>query len=140
MTAVPPCCCDAALQEKVPFAEEILVTKVELEEKSSRISELEQQVTELTMQTEYQLRLKDLHLQEKTKELTEKFSIELEADKHKFELLLQEKNEQELEYEERLKQMEGRGQQQLATLDSQYQAKLMAEVRQRRRCCINAMQ
>ncbi len=35
----------------------------ELDEKRSRMTELEQQVAELTMQTEYQLRLKDLHLQ-----------------------------------------------------------------------------
>lgn len=47
------------------------------------------QVAELTMQTEYQLRLKDLHLQERVKELTEKFTAELENDRQKFELLLQ---------------------------------------------------
>lgn len=41
------------------------------------------------MQTEYQLRLKDLHLQERVKELTEKFTAELENDRQKFELLLQ---------------------------------------------------
>ena len=46
------------------------------------------------MQTEYQLRLKDLHLGERVKELNERFAVELEADKHKFELLLAEKNEQ----------------------------------------------
>ena len=34
------------------------------------MAELEQAVAELTMQTEYQLRLKDLHLQERVKELT----------------------------------------------------------------------
>ena len=56
------------------------------------------------MQTEYQLRLKDLHLQERVKEMTEKFTSELETDRQKFELLLQEKNEQEMEYEEKLKQ------------------------------------
>ncbi len=56
------------------------------------------------MQTEYQLRLKDLHLQERVKELTEKFTAELDADRQKFDLLLQEKNEQEMEYEDKLKQ------------------------------------
>jgi len=43
--------------------------------------------------------------QERIKEVTDKFNAELEADRHKFELLLQEKNEQELEYEEKLKQV-----------------------------------
>lgn len=41
-----------------------------MDEKKSRMADLEQQVAELTMQTEYQLRLKDLHLQERVKELT----------------------------------------------------------------------
>jgi hypothetical protein len=146
----------------------------ELDERRSRMAELEQQVAELTMQTEYQLRLKDLHLQEKVKELTgehvhflrvipppttntleertetfsseggmnwnkamcihscdacaEKFSAELEADRQKFELLVAEKNEGELEGEEKLRVAEERGQAAMAALDAQYQTKIMAEV------------
>jgi hypothetical protein len=41
----------------------VLVSKAELEERRTHVAELEQQVAELTMQTEYQLRLKDLHVQ-----------------------------------------------------------------------------
>ncbi|KAG1658747.1 hypothetical protein FOA52_000860 [Chlamydomonas sp. UWO 241] len=114
--------------ERLEWSAEVLVTRSELDEKKVRMSELEQQVAELTMQTEYQLRLKDLHLQERIKELTEKFTVELETDRQKFELLLAEKNEQEMEYEEKLKASEERSQQQLTTLDTQYQAKIMAEV------------
>jgi hypothetical protein len=51
------------LQEKLPWSEEVLVSKSELEERRNHVAELEQQVAELTMQTEYQLRLKELHLQ-----------------------------------------------------------------------------
>ena len=80
------------------------------------------------MQNEYQLRLKDLAMNEKVKELTERFMAELDVDKNKFDTLLQEKNEQELEYEEKMKQYEEKHQAQLATLDGQYQAKIMAEV------------
>lgn len=50
-------------QEKLPWSAEVLVSKAELEERRTHVSELEQQVAELTMQTEYQLRLKDLHVQ-----------------------------------------------------------------------------
>ncbi|DBA68566.1 TPA: hypothetical protein ACH3X2_013579 [Trebouxia sp. C0005] len=110
------------------YAEEVLVTKSELEEKKQRMSELETQVNELTMQNEYQLRLKDLAMNEKVKELTEKFTAELDVDKTKFDTLLQEKNEQELDYEEKMKQFEEKHQAQLTTLDGQYQAKIMAEV------------
>ena len=89
------------------------------------------QVNELTMQNEYQLRLKDLAMNEKVKELTEKFTAELDVDKTKFDTLLQEKNEQELDYEEKMKQYEEKHQAQLTTLDGQYHAKIMAEVERR---------
>ena len=39
-----------------------MVTKADLEERRSRITELEQRVSELTMQSEYQLKLKDMHV------------------------------------------------------------------------------
>ncbi len=47
------------------------------------------QVNELAMQNEYQLRLKDMDMNEKIRELTDKFSADMEADKHKLDLLLQ---------------------------------------------------
>uniref|UniRef100_A0A7S0YIJ8 Cilia- and flagella-associated protein 57 n=1 Tax=Polytomella parva TaxID=51329 RepID=A0A7S0YIJ8_9CHLO len=115
-------------QERIEFAVEVLVTRSELDEKKARMTELEQQVAELTMQTEYQLRLKDLHLQERIKELTDKYTAEQESDRQKFDALLNEKNDMEMEYEEKLKAAEERSQVQLATLDAQYQAKIMAEV------------
>jgi len=96
------------------------------------------QVNELTMQNEYQLRLKDLAMNEKVKELTEKFTAELDVDKTKFDTLLQEKNEQELDYEEKMKQYEEKHQAQLTTLDGQYQAKIMAEVERRGFFCFFA--
>ena len=58
------------------FAEEILVTKSDLEEKTQSMAELKTKVEELTMQSEYQLRLKDLNYNEKLKEATEKFTQE----------------------------------------------------------------
>ena len=86
------------------------------------------QVNELTMQNEYQLRLKDLNTNERIKDLTEKFTHELETDKAKFELLLQEKNEMEMEYEEKLKQSEERHGGQMHAQEGQYQQKIMSEV------------
>ncbi len=66
----PPLPSCLPVQERVEYSAEVLITRSDLDEKRNRMAELEQQVAELTMQTEYQLRLKDLHLQEKTKELT----------------------------------------------------------------------
>eukprot|EP00217_Crustomastix_stigmatica_P010708 CAMPEP_0183813298 /NCGR_PEP_ID=MMETSP0803_2-20130417/52843_1 /TAXON_ID=195967 /ORGANISM="Crustomastix stigmata, Strain CCMP3273" /LENGTH=1181 /DNA_ID=CAMNT_0026058151 /DNA_START=28 /DNA_END=3573 /DNA_ORIENTATION=- len=115
-------------KEALTFAEEVLVTKSDLEDKKARMAELDTQVNDLTMQTEYKLRLMELNHQEKIKDLTEKYTHEIEGDKSKFELLLQEKNEQEMEYEEKLKQAEERHQQQMAALETTYQQKIMAEV------------
>ena len=85
------------------------------------------------MQNEYQLRLKDLNYNEKLKEATEKFTQELDSDKKNYELLLQAKNDMEMEYEEKIKQFEERHQQQLQALEAQYQQKIMAEARVARR-------
>lgn len=51
----------------------------------------------------------------------DKFTSEVDVDRQKFELLLAEKNEQEMEYEEKLKQADERSQVQLQALDTQYQ-------------------
>ena len=115
-------------KDVMAFAEEILVTKSDLEEKTQSMAELKTKVEELTMQSEYQLRLKDLNYNEKLKEATEKFTQELDGDKKNYELLLQAKNDMEMEYEEKIKQLEERHQQQLQALEAQYQQKIMAEV------------
>ena len=65
-------------KESMAFAEEILVTKTDLEEKTQTMVDLKTKVEELTMQNEYQLRLQDLNYSEKMKETTEKFNQELE--------------------------------------------------------------
>merc|ERR1719440_2487302 len=115
-------------KEMMAFAEEILVTKTDLEEKTQTMTDLKTKVEELTMQNEYQLRLQDLNYSEKIKEATEKFNQELDADKKTYELLLQAKNDMEMEYEEKIKQLEDRHQQQLVALEAQYQQKIMTEV------------
>mmetsp|Transcript_155 Transcript_155/g.483 ORF Transcript_155/g.483 Transcript_155/m.483 type:complete len:1201 (-) Transcript_155:691-4293(-) len=115
-------------KESLPYAEEILVTKSDLEEKTAMMNDLKQKVEELTLQNEYQLRLKDLTHQERIKEMTEKFAQENDAEKMRTEMLLQEKNDMEMEYEERIKTIEERGAANLAAVENQFQQKLMAEV------------
>ena len=110
----------------MPFAEEILVTRSDLEEQASQRNDLKQKVEELTLQNEYQLRLKDMNHQEKVKELTEKFTQEIDAEKARYDMLLQEKNDQEIEYEERIKTMEESHRTAVQSLESQYQQKIMA--------------
>ena len=70
-------------EKDVGYAEEILITKSDLEEKNSMMSELKTRVEELKMENGYQLRLKDMNYNEKIKELTEKFIQEMESLKTK---------------------------------------------------------
>jgi cilia- and flagella-associated protein 57 len=110
------------------FAEEILVTKSDLEEKQIRMNELTSKVEELTLHNEYQLRLKDMNYAEKIKEVTEKFTQELDADKRKYNLLMEEKDDMKLEYEYKIKTLQSRQTRETEELETNYQHKVKAEV------------
>ena len=47
-------------REEIVFSDEILVSKTDVEEKATLMSELKTRVEELKMANEYQLRLKDM--------------------------------------------------------------------------------
>ena len=115
-------------RELLPFAEEILVTKTDLEEQVAIRNDLKQKVDELTLQNEYQLRLKEMNHQEKLKELTEKFTMEVDCEKARYDMLLQEKNDLEIEFEEKIRTLEDRNRSTLLNLETQYQQKMMGEV------------
>ncbi|CAK4985833.1 unnamed protein product [Aphanomyces euteiches] len=115
-------------RENTVFAEEILVTKSDLEEKNTLMIELKNKVDELTLHNEYQLRLKDMNYNEYLKELTEKFTHEIEQEKNKYEVLREDKNDIEMEYEEHVKQIEEKHQQQMQEIEANYQQKIMKEV------------
>lgn len=86
--------------KEVGWAEEILITKSDLEEKNSMMAELKTRVDELKMENGYQLRLKDMNYNEKIKELTEKFIQEMESLKTKNQVLKTEKDKEEAKHEE----------------------------------------
>jgi cilia- and flagella-associated protein 57 len=114
--------------EPLSFAEEILVTKSDLEEKRTRMNELKAKVEELTLHNEYQLRLKDMNYAEKIKEVTEKFTQELDADKRKYNLLMEEKDDMKLEYDYKIKTLRARQGRETEDLEANYQHKVKAEV------------
>lgn len=110
------------------FSEEILVTKSDLEEKNTLMLELKNKVDELMLHNEYQLRLKDMTYNENLKDLTEKFTHEIELEKNKYELLREDKNDIEMEYEEKMKQMEEKHLQQMQEVEAEFQHRIMKEV------------
>ncbi|CAM9492887.1 unnamed protein product [Chrysoparadoxa australica] len=118
---------DGKLQS-MPYADEILVTLTDLEDKNTLMGELKNKVDELALHNEYQLRLKDMTYSEELKEITEKYTAELEQGRNKYMLLKEEKSDLGLEYEERYRQMEEKHQHDLQALENNYQQKIMSEV------------
>ncbi|KAF5888302.1 cilia- and flagella-associated protein 57, partial [Clarias magur] len=80
-------------------AEEILITKSDLEEKNQMMLELKTRVEELKMENEYQLRLKDMSYNEKIKELTEKFIQQIESITSENQVLKSEREKQEVTHQ-----------------------------------------
>uniref|UniRef100_A0A8C3TAC3 Cilia- and flagella-associated protein 57 n=1 Tax=Chelydra serpentina TaxID=8475 RepID=A0A8C3TAC3_CHESE len=92
-------------EKEVGYADEVLITKTDMEEKTQVMLELKTRVEELKMENEYQLRLKDMNYNEKMKELTEKFIQEMESLKTKNQVLKAQKEKQELQYQEQLSEL-----------------------------------
>mmetsp|Transcript_26004 Transcript_26004/g.85576 ORF Transcript_26004/g.85576 Transcript_26004/m.85576 type:complete len:1192 (-) Transcript_26004:44-3619(-) len=115
-------------KEILPFSEEILVTKSDLEEKTAHMVDLKNKVDELHTHTQYTIRLKEKEAKDKLTQLTEKYSSELEGEKARCESLITEKSEMEMEYEEKIKNIEERHAAAVQQMEAQYQQKIMAEV------------
>jgi len=71
---------DASLikDTEIMFADEVLVTKSDLEERTQNMQDLKARIDELKLENEYQLRLRDMTFSEKIKELNEKFITEMD--------------------------------------------------------------
>ena len=119
---------DNAPTQSVMMAEEILVTKSDLEEKAALMAELKAKVEELTLRNNYQLRLKDLNYKEKIKQVEEKFQQELAADKARHQSLVEEKADMEMDYDDKIATLEGKHVQELEELEATYKAKITAEI------------
>ncbi|CAG5118964.1 unnamed protein product, partial [Candidula unifasciata] len=113
--------------KEIGWAEEILVTKNDLEEKNSTLADLNSRVEELKMENEYQLRLKDMTYNEKMKELTEKFIQEMESLKTKNQVLKTDKDREEAKHEEDMAELMEMHAKELQDLESANNQKLMLE-------------
>ncbi|KAH7276822.1 hypothetical protein KP509_39G023300 [Ceratopteris richardii] len=115
-------------KEAFGWAEEVLITKTDLEEMRAHMQELEEKVSELKTDNEYQMRLKDISLNEKVKAISDNFQHQIEEAQARYDKLLQDKNQEELNLEEKQAYMEERHLQQLKELEEQWQQKMMQEV------------
>ncbi|CAO2588725.1 Cilia- and flagella-associated protein 57 [Lemmus lemmus] len=114
-------------EREVGFAEEVLVTKTDMEEKAQVMLELKTRVEELKMENEYQLRLKDMNYSEKIKELTDKFIQEMESLKTKNQVLKAEKEKQDIYHRERIEQLLDKQSRELQDLECCNNQKLLLE-------------
>ncbi|XP_072430665.1 cilia- and flagella-associated protein 57 isoform X1 [Chiloscyllium punctatum] len=113
--------------KEVGHAEEILITKSDLQEKNQLSLELKTRVEELKMENEYQLRLKDMNYSDKIKELTEKFIQEMESLKTKNQVLKTDKDKIEIKHKEDTALILDRHTKDIEDLESINNQKLMLE-------------
>ncbi|XP_072628724.1 cilia- and flagella-associated protein 57 isoform X3 [Canis lupus baileyi] len=114
-------------EREVGFAEEVLVTKTDMEEKAQMMLELKTRVEELKMENEYQLRLKDMNYSEKIKELTDKFLQEMESLKTKNQVLRTEKEKQDVSHREHIEDLLDKQSRELQDLECCNNQKLLLE-------------
>lgn len=107
------------------WSDEVLVTRAELEDCNTMVTELNTKVEELKLNNEYQLKLKDMNYSEKIKETTDKFIQELEIAKSRFEMLQEVRVDYEIEAIEKLKYMEEMHQNNVQNLETGFQAQIM---------------
>nr|XP_055202500.1 cilia- and flagella-associated protein 57 isoform X4 [Gorilla gorilla gorilla]XP_055202504.1 cilia- and flagella-associated protein 57 isoform X4 [Gorilla gorilla gorilla] len=114
-------------EREVGFAEEVLVTKTDMEEKAQVMLELKTRVEELKMENEYQLRLKDMNYSEKIKELTDKFIQEMESLKTKNQVLRTEKEKQDVYHHEHIEDLLDKQSRELQDMECCNNQKLLLE-------------
>lgn len=111
----------------LPWAEEILVSKAELEEKVTTISELQAKVDELTNQNAAQISRREQTCREKLKEFKDKYKTELDQDKKRYRSLEEEKANMEKQYALKVEALHNLQKLKLQELDSHFKHKLRVE-------------
>ncbi|XP_024523319.1 cilia- and flagella-associated protein 57 [Selaginella moellendorffii] len=115
-------------KEALGFADEVLITKSDLDDMRQHIQELEERVKELESENEYQLRLKDMAANERVKALTEQYEQQLQGAQERHDKLLQLKNQEGIDMEQKQMKSEEKHILQMKELEEQWQKKMMAEV------------
>ncbi len=113
--------------KETAYAEEILITKSDLEEKNQLMIELKNRVNELKTENEYQMRLKEMSNADKMKELTEKFIQEMESLKTKNQVLKSEKEKADSKHEAEFAASFEKHNKELQELENGNSQKLMLE-------------
>ncbi|XP_037094873.1 LOW QUALITY PROTEIN: cilia- and flagella-associated protein 57-like [Pollicipes pollicipes] len=111
----------------IPYAREILVSKVELDEKTRLINELNTRVSELRLENEYQLRLKDMTYGDKIRQLTERADQDIQTLNDTIESLKEENEADRDAHKQQLEDIRAQHQEEVQLLESNSNAKLIVE-------------
>ncbi|XP_030311238.1 cilia- and flagella-associated protein 57 isoform X1 [Calypte anna] len=109
------------------YAEEVLIMRSDIEEKSQTILDLQIQVKELQTESHYQLYLKDIYCNDKIKELEEKFTQEVGSLKTKHQVLQAEKEKEDLQHQIQLSELMNKQASEVQQLESDTNQKLLME-------------
>uniref|UniRef100_A0A8B9NKF6 Cilia and flagella associated protein 57 n=1 Tax=Accipiter nisus TaxID=211598 RepID=A0A8B9NKF6_9AVES len=113
--------------KEVEYAEEVLIMRSDIEEKSQAMLDLQIRVKELQTENDYQLRLKDMYCNEKINELEENFTQEISSLKTKHQILQAEKEKQELQHQFQLSELMNKQAREVQQLESDSNQKLLME-------------
>ncbi|XP_034441489.1 cilia- and flagella-associated protein 57 [Hippoglossus hippoglossus] len=112
---------------QIVHTEEILVTKSDLEEKTQNMLELKMRLEELQMENEYQLRLKDMNYNEKMKEISDKFTQQIQSLQTAQQTMKTEMEKKECEHQESSAEVTVKHSRELKDLETSYSQKLIVE-------------
>ncbi|KFW10089.1 WD repeat-containing protein 65, partial [Eurypyga helias] len=113
--------------KEAEYAEEVLIMRSDIEEKSQAMLDLQIRVEELQTENDNQLRLKDMYCSEKIKELEENFTQEVGSLKIKHQVLQAEKEKQELQHQFQLSELMNKQAREVQQLESDSNQKLLME-------------
>ncbi|PFH36656.1 WD domain, G-beta repeat-containing protein [Besnoitia besnoiti] len=110
------------------YADEVLVTRTQVRERKAQMTELERQVEDLTNQMDFQLRNRETQHKEQLLQLEERYNHELELERNKYDLLREEKQEQEQEFIEQERAREEKHAARIQQMETNFQNKMTIEV------------
>ncbi|TPX41520.1 hypothetical protein SeMB42_g05538 [Synchytrium endobioticum] len=109
------------------FADEILITKSDMEEKAASTLELQRSLEELKLEHEYQIRLRDMSFGERLKDVSEKHAQEIESLKISTSILRGEKDKEEARHDDEADDQRAMHANELHDLETKFSTELMAE-------------
>ncbi|NXW67652.1 CFA57 protein, partial [Hirundo rustica] len=114
-------------EKELEYAEEVLIMRSDIDEKSQAIQDLQICVRDLQTESDYELRLKDMYCEGKIKVLEEKFTQEIDSLKTKYQILEEEKEKQIIQHQVKLSELMDKQAREVQRLESDSHQKISVE-------------